>query len=70
MPIGLTDSELDIVFAAAHPLDVSQRDKFLQAVASRLSSFPHLGDGLVFQICREVQRSHFEPPSGVEGKYD
>jgi hypothetical protein len=72
MPIALTDTELDIVMRAAHPLDVSRRDEFLQAVASRLSSFPHLGDGIVFQICREVQRSHWDPPSGNfdAGKYD
>jgi len=64
--LGLTDSELDIVFAAARPLEVANRDAFLQAVASRLSSLPHLGDGLVFQICREVQREHWEPPVGLE----
>ena len=64
--LGLTDSELDIVFAAARPLEVANRDAFLQAVAERLSSLPHLGDGLVFQICREVQREHWEPPVGLE----
>jgi hypothetical protein len=31
-------------------------------VAERLAALPHLGDGLVFQICREVQREHWEPP--------
>ena len=69
-PLKLTDTELDIVFAAARPLEVADRDLFLRDVAERLAALPHLGDGLVFQICREVQRSHFEPPSGVEGKYD
>jgi hypothetical protein len=60
-PLKLTDTELDIVFAAARPLAVQDRDAFLRAVAERLSSLPHLGDGLVFQICREVQREW--PPS-------
>ena len=64
--LRLTDSELDIVFAAARPLAVQDRDAFLRAVAERLSSLPHLGDGLVFQICREVQREHWEPPVGIE----
>jgi hypothetical protein len=66
MPIALTDSEMDIVFAAARPLAVQDRDPFLREVAKRLSGLLHLGDGLVFQICREVQRAHWEPPVGLE----
>jgi hypothetical protein len=66
VPIALTDSELDIVFAAARPLEVSARDPFLRDVAERLAALPHLGDGLVFQICREVQREHWNPPVGIE----
>ena len=46
----------------ARPLAVQDRDPFLRAVAERLSSLPHLGDGLVFQICREVQHRHWDPP--------
>jgi hypothetical protein len=66
MPIALTDFELQIVFAAAQPLAPKDRDAFLKDIAERLSSFPHLGDGLVFQICREVQREHWDPPVGIE----
>jgi hypothetical protein len=66
MPIALTDSEMGIIFAAARPLAVQDRDPFLQEVAERLAALPHLGDGLVFQICREVQRGHWEPPVGLE----
>jgi hypothetical protein len=62
MPIALTDSELDIVMRAAQPLAVNDRDPFLRDVAERLAALPHLGDGLVFQICREVQREHWDPP--------
>jgi hypothetical protein len=64
--LRLTDSELDVVLAAARPLAVQDRDPFLQAVAERLSSLPHLGDGIVFQICREVQCKHWTPPVGLE----
>jgi hypothetical protein len=66
MPIALSDSALTIIFDAARPLQVADRDAFLQEVAERLSSLPHLGDGLVFQICREVQREHWDPPVGIE----
>jgi hypothetical protein len=70
MPIALTDTELDIVFAGARPLPVNDRDAFLREVAERLAAFSERGDGVVYQVCREVQRRHWEPPSGVEGKYD
>jgi hypothetical protein len=62
MPIALSDSALTIIFDAARPLDVSQRDKFLQAIAERLATIPERGDDVVFQVCREVQRKHWDPP--------
>jgi hypothetical protein len=61
-PLKLTDTELDIVFAAARPLEAANRDAFLQAIAERLATIPERGDGLVFQVCREVQRKHWDPP--------
>jgi hypothetical protein len=66
MPIALTDSELDIVMRAAQPLAVQNRDAFLQDVAKHLATLPVRGDGIVFQICREVQRGHWDPPVGTE----
>jgi hypothetical protein len=62
MPVALTDSEMDIIFCAARPLRVEARDAFLQDVAERLAAMPERGDGLVFQICREVQREQLGPP--------
>jgi hypothetical protein len=40
-PIALTDTELDIVLAAARPLAVHAR---------------------VYQVVREIQRKHWDPP--------
>jgi hypothetical protein len=60
--LRLTDSEMDIVLAAARPLAVEDRDPFLQEVAERLSSLPHLGDGAVHRVCAEIQRRHWDPP--------
>jgi hypothetical protein len=65
MPIALTDSELDIVFAAARPLAVQARDGFLKEVAARLAALPHLGNGAVHRVCAEVQREHWNPPVGI-----
>jgi hypothetical protein len=66
MPLALSDSELTTIFAAARPLAVTARDPFLREVAERLAAMPERGDGLVFQICREVQREHWNPPVGIE----
>jgi hypothetical protein len=63
MPIvALSDSELQIVFSAAQPLAPKDRDPFLKAIAERLATIPERGDGVVFQVCREVQRKHWDPP--------
>jgi hypothetical protein len=64
-PLALTDSEMTIVFAAAQPLDVNARDAFLHEVAERLASLPERGDGLLYQIVREVQRRHRDAPIGT-----
>jgi hypothetical protein len=55
-----------LLHAAARPLEVADRDLFLRDVAERLAAMPERGDGLVFQICREVQREHWDPPVGIE----
>ena len=57
MPIALTDSELDIVFAAAQPLAVQNRDAFLQDVAKHLATLPVRGDGIVHRVADAVARS-------------
>jgi hypothetical protein len=60
--LRLTDTELDIVFAAAEPLAVQNRDAFLQDVAKHLATLPVRGDGIVHRVCAEVQRRHFDAP--------
>ena len=66
MPIRLTDSELDTVFAACRPLAVRDRDAFLQDVANALASCSDVGPGTVFRICRELQRRHCDYPLATE----
>jgi hypothetical protein len=66
MPIALTDSELDIVMRAARPLQVEDRDPFLQAIAERLAAIPERGDGIVHRTAAEIQRDFWDPPVGLE----
>ena len=65
--LKLTDSELEIAFAAARPLEVHERDAFLKEAAERLASLPERGDGFVFRICRELQRDFWDPPDLLQG---
>jgi hypothetical protein len=62
--LRLTDNQIDIVMAAAHPLAPPDREPFLEAVAGALQGL-EVGDGLVSRVCAEQQRRWFTPP--VEG---
>jgi hypothetical protein len=63
MPLRLTDAELTAVFDAARPLPVHARDAFLQQVASTLARCNgDVGPGVVFRICRDVQRIYYDAP--------
>jgi hypothetical protein len=61
-PLKLTDDELDAVLAAARPLDVGDRDAFLQAVAAALQGAGEIGPGVVHRVCAELQRRFWDPP--------
>ena len=54
-------------FRAAQPLQVRDRNAFLQAVAERLRNCPEPGDGQVFRAVAEAQKMFFSPPLEVEG---
>jgi hypothetical protein len=61
--LSLSDAQLQIVMAAAHPLMPAVRDEFFAAVAARLSGVTEIGEGAVSRACREIQRAYFDPPS-------
>jgi hypothetical protein len=63
MPISLSDSELDVVMAAAKPLMPSDRDAFLRDVAVELARYPELGPGIVGRVVGKIQRQHLAPRS-------
>ena len=50
------------MLAAAKPLDVGDRDGFLQAVAAALQSEGKIGPGVVRRVCAKLQRQFFDPP--------
>ena len=61
-PLALSDSELDIVLAAAKPLAVPDQTPFLEAVAEAVALMRERGDGALFRICRDLQRQWLTPP--------
>ena len=65
--LRLSDDQLDQIFRAAQPLQVRDRDGFLQVVAERLRNCPEPGDGQVFRAVAEAQKMFFSPPLEVEG---
>jgi len=62
-PISLTDAELDVVLAAASPLQPQDRDAFLRQVADNLSATTEpIGPGTIYRAVLLAQRQHFHPP--------
>jgi hypothetical protein len=61
-PIGFTDTESDILSAAAEPIDPAHRPAFFAAVASALALHSVIGPGLVHRTCRELQKSFIDLP--------
>jgi hypothetical protein len=67
----LSDSQIDIVTAAAAPLSREVRREFLAAVLGKLKTEPTLGDGAVSRACREMLAKFFDPPdlsTGASGR--
>jgi hypothetical protein len=61
-PLALSDSEITTIMSAARPLQPSDRQDFLEAVATALQG-RQLGDGVVFATCRELQKRYLMPSS-------
>jgi hypothetical protein len=65
-PLALTDSEISTIMALARPLAPSQRTAFLEMIAVKLRGHGELGDGQLYQLCRQLQRELFSPPLATD----
>jgi hypothetical protein len=61
-PFGLADAELQLIKAAAQPLQPHQRAPFLAAVVEAFVAEPERGVGVLHRICARTQRQFFDPP--------
>jgi hypothetical protein len=73
-PIGITDSQLQMIMRACEPLLPADRDPFLRALARALGGGPQpLGDGAVYRAVKLLQRQYWRPPAvdaGHEARHD
>ena len=64
-PLCLSDAQLTTIMQLARPLQPAQRTVFLEMIAAKLNGQRELGDGALYQICRELQRQVLGTPVGV-----
>jgi hypothetical protein len=72
-PLALSDEQLTTIMQLSRPLQPAQRVAFFEMLVAKLNGRGEIGDGQLFQICRELQRQYFSPPEFNQdegGKYD
>ena len=63
-PIGISDSQLEMIMEACTPMLPQDRDRFLRALADALGGEPQpLGDGQLHRAVRSLQRQYWRPPA-------
>jgi hypothetical protein len=61
-PLALSDSQIATVMQLSRPLLPDQRVTFVELLATRLNGHREIGDGALYQLCRDLQRGLFSPP--------
>ena len=67
-PLALTDSQITTIMQLVRPLLPAQRTAFLELLAAKLNGKREIGEGELYQICRELQRQYFDPPIENRGR--
>jgi hypothetical protein len=67
-PIHLSDSEITTIMQLSRPLSPPQRVAFLEMLAAKLNGQREIGDGMLHQICRELQRQVLGAPTEHRGR--
>jgi hypothetical protein len=67
-PLALTDAQITTVMQLSRPLLPAQRVAFLEMVAAKLNGQRELGDGTLYQICRELQKQLLSAPVELRGR--
>jgi hypothetical protein len=68
-PLTLSDSEISTVMALSRPLSPDQRTAFVELLAAKLNGHREIGDGMLYQLCRDLQRELFSPPLEADERH-
>jgi hypothetical protein len=68
-PLALTDAQITAVMQLSRPLLPAQRTAFVELLAAKLNGHREIGDGLLYQICRDLQRELFSPPLEADERH-
>lgn len=69
-PLALTDSQITQIMQLSRPLTPDQRVAFLEMIAAKLNGHNEIGDGQLYQLCRELQAALFDPPTVERASWD
>lgn len=61
-PLALSDAQITTIMALSRPLSPDQRIAFVELLAAKLNGRREIGDGTLYQLCRDLQRELFSPP--------
>ena len=65
-PLALTDAQITTIMAFARPLPPDQRRTFVELLPAKLNGRREIGDGALYQFCRDLQRELLIPPLETE----
>jgi hypothetical protein len=67
-PIALSDAQITTLMQLSRPLQPAQRRVFVEMIAARLNGHREIGDGMLYQIRRELQRQVLGAPVEHRGR--
>jgi hypothetical protein len=71
MPLALSDKQVDHIKFVSRPLPPRERTHFMAALLETLLNYrPHVDDGELGRLLRDLQRRHFQPPAAASARGD
>jgi hypothetical protein len=69
LALALSDAQITCVMQLSRPLLPDQRVAFVELLAAKLNGHREIGDGTLYQLCRDLQRELFSPPLETEPRH-
>jgi hypothetical protein len=65
-PLPLTDNQMAQIHSAAAPLSPADKGEFIRTVVIALEALSEIGDGAVYNGCKQAQAKFWRPPDTRE----